>query len=85
MLNVVDEDEKALYTMYRVGGSTHKQWFLTEDVLYEILMQSRKPIAKSFKKEVKKLLKAIRRDGGHVANTNMMISTYFGALPDSQK
>lgn len=52
MLNVVDEEEKALYTMYRVDGSTHKQWFLTEDGLYEVLMQSRKPVAKQFKKKV---------------------------------
>ena len=35
-------------------------WFLTEYGLYEILMQSRKPIAKQFKGEVKKLLKALR-------------------------
>ena len=50
MLNVVDENEKALYTIYRVDGSTNKQWFLTEDGLYEVLMQSRKPISKQFKK-----------------------------------
>lgn len=56
MIKVVDSDEKALYTIYRVDGSTHKQWFLTEDGLYEVLMQSRKPIAKSFKKEVKTYL-----------------------------
>lgn len=67
MLNVVDEEEKALYTMYRVDGSTHKQWFLTEDGLYEVLMQSRKPIAKSFKKEVKKILKEIRKTGKYEA------------------
>ena len=63
MLNVVDENEKALYTMYRVDGSTNKQWFLTEDGLYEVLMQSRKPIAKQFKTEVKKILKTIRLNG----------------------
>ena len=45
--------------MYRVDGSTHKQWFLTEDGLYEVLMQSRKPIARQFKKEVKKTLLTI--------------------------
>ncbi|MCE5154958.1 Bro-N domain-containing protein [Staphylococcus hyicus] len=50
MINKVDQDEKALYTMYRVDGSTNKQWFLTEDGMYEILMQSRKPLAKQFKK-----------------------------------
>ncbi|WP_244961100.1 BRO family protein [Bacillus paramycoides] len=33
---------------------TTATWFLTEDGLYEILMQSRKTIAKEFKKEVKR-------------------------------
>ena len=37
--------------------------FLTEDGLYEVLMLSRKPIAKEFKKEVKKILKLIRKTG----------------------
>lgn len=66
MLKVIDEDEKALYTIYRVDGSTHKAWFLTEDGLYEVLMQSRKPIAKQFKKEVKNILKQIRQTGGYI-------------------
>ncbi|MBF7025946.1 phage antirepressor [Staphylococcus kloosii] len=37
--------------------------FLTEDGLYEVLMQSRKPIAKSFKKKVKEILKDVRKHG----------------------
>ncbi|SEG07876.1 BRO family, N-terminal domain [Bacillus sp. ok061] len=40
--------------------------FLTEDGIYEVLMLSRKPIAKQWKKEVKKILKNIRLNGGHV-------------------
>lgn len=68
MLNVVDEDEKALYTIYRVNGSSHKQWFLTEDGIYEVLMASRKPIAKQWKKEVKRILKNIRLNGFHHIN-----------------
>lgn len=63
MLNAVDEDEKTLYTIHRVDGSTHKQWFLTEYGLYEVLMQSRKPVAKQFKKEVKAILKQLRQSG----------------------
>lgn len=59
MLNVVDEDEKLTYTLY-ISGQNRQAWFLTEDGLYEVLMQSRKPIAKDFKKEVKKILKQIR-------------------------
>ena len=34
-----------------------------------MLMQSRKPIAKAFKKEVKKILKEIRLYGGYIHTT----------------
>ena len=34
---------------------TQEMWFLTENGVYEVLMLSRKPIAKEFKKEVKKM------------------------------
>ena len=37
--------------------------FVTEDGLYEILMQSNLPIAKEFKKGVKTILKEIRKNG----------------------
>lgn len=67
MIKTIDEEDKSLETILRVDGSTHKQWFLTEDGLYEVLMQSRKPIAKSFKKEVKKILKEIRTTGKYEA------------------
>lgn len=40
--------------------NTQEMWFLTENGLYEVLMQSRKPIAKQFKSEVKKLLHDLR-------------------------
>lgn len=44
-------------------------WFLTEQGLYEVLMQSRKPIAKDFKRGVKTLLKGIRTGGYYLSNT----------------
>ena len=71
MLGVVDEEEKALYTIYRVDGSTNKQWFLSEDGLYEVLMQSRKPIAKQFKKEVKIILKSVRKHGAYMTTETL--------------
>ena len=37
--------------------------FLTENGLYEVLMMSRKPIAKKFKKEVKRILHDLRLNG----------------------
>lgn len=65
MLNAVDESEKVVNNVYTLGG-TQESWFLTEDGLYEVLMQSRKPIAKAFKKEVKVILKQIRQTGGYI-------------------
>ncbi|MEH7667652.1 Bro-N domain-containing protein [Bacillus sp. JJ689] len=76
MLKSVDEDEKEKhslginnnYTQTGRGGLRENTefWFLTEAGIYELLMQSRKPIAKQWKKEVKKILKNIRLNGGHV-------------------
>ena len=60
MLETVDEDEKVkMFCSLSSMCNAHKpviptgatnRWFLTEDGLYEVLMQSRKPIAKAFKK-----------------------------------
>lgn len=60
MISRVDSDE---VTKLNLGGLQGECNFLTEDGLYEILMQSRKPIAKSFKIEVKAILKSIRKNG----------------------
>ena len=59
MINNVDEDEKLKGIIFR-AGQNREMTFLTEDGLYEVLMQSRKPIAKQFKKKVKQLLKDLR-------------------------
>lgn len=65
MLKNIDEEEKVVNNAYTLGGN-QQQWFLTEDGVYEVLMQSRKPIAKAFKKEVKAILKDIRKNGMYV-------------------
>lgn len=65
MLNTVDDDEKGIRIVYTLGGD-QKVNVLTEDGLYEVLMQSRKPIAKQFKKGVKQILKEIRTTGGYI-------------------
>ena len=60
MVNRIDCEE---VTKFNLGGLQGEMWFLTEDGLYEVLMQSRKPIAKQFKKGVKTILKEIRKTG----------------------
>lgn len=65
MLASVDDDEKGVKNVYTPGGN-QQVWMLTENGLYEVLMQSRKPIAKEFKKGVKAILKEIRKTGGYM-------------------
>lgn len=66
MVGTVDEDEKLVRTIF-VSGQNRQVWMLTENGLYEVLMQSSKPIAKQFKKGVKAILKEIRTKGGYMA------------------
>lgn len=66
LVNTVDEDERLVGTLFR-SGQNRQVWMLTENGLYEVLMQSRKPIAKQFKKGVKAILKEIRTKGGYMA------------------
>lgn len=84
MLKSVENEEKVkvnnVYSDSRTGGNG--TWFLTEDGLYEVCMQSRKPIAKQMKKEIKKYLKSIRLTGAAIpeGNEQKMVSYYFSSL-----
>ena len=77
MLQSIDEDEKIkmicevnnVYVTSR-ARDTQEMWFLTENGVYEVLMLSRKPIAKEFKKEVKKMLHALRTKKATLMPTN---------------
>jgi Prophage antirepressor len=62
LVNLVDDSEKVRNIVPTLGGN-QEMWFLTEDGLYEVLMQSQKPIAKQFKSKVKEILKDIRKNG----------------------
>lgn len=80
MLRSVDEDEKVKIelksTLRSLSGGTLQAnttySFLTEDGLYEVLMLSRKPQAKPFKKKVKEILKSIRKNGAYIRNQESM-------------
>lgn len=71
MLKTIDEDEKIKIRPKQCLGlltTNNEYWFLTEDGLYEVLMQSRKPIAKAFKKQVKGILKNLRLNRMELVN-----------------
>lgn len=71
LVNMVDADEKVRNNVTTLGG-VQEAWFLTEDGLYEVLMQSRKPIAKQFKKQIKIILKELRLGNQIMIPTNPM-------------
>lgn len=81
MTKNIDGDEKGIYNVATLGG-VQEATFLTEDGLYEVCMQSRKPIAKEMKKEIKKYLKSIRLTGAAIpeGNEQKMVSYYFSGL-----
>lgn len=89
MLKAVEADEKVkvnnVYSENRTGGNG--TWFLTEDGLYEICMQSRKPIAKQMKKEIKNYLKQIRLTGGTIETNREaeFIDKYFPSFTEETK
>lgn len=70
LLTRIDDDEKVVGLTDTLGGS-QQTTFLTEDGLYEVLMQSRKPIAKEFKKGVKEILKSIRKNGAYMTESTI--------------
>ncbi|MBO1579371.1 hypothetical protein J4P91_06850 [Bacillus sp. XF8] len=92
MMKVVDEDEKIIIkvpTKKSLGGlqGNTEYTFLTEEGIYEVLMLSRKPIAKQWKKEVKKILKQIRLTGGVVQTDREaeFIENYFPSFSEDVK
>ena len=82
MVDMVDENEKRVLEPSKdclVGDfqANTSYTFLTEDGLYEVLMLSRKPIAKQFKSKVKEILKTLRKTGSYsITKTNMDIAIY---------
>lgn len=65
MVRMVDREEKQVRLIITPDGNTLFKTLLTEDGFYEILLQSRKPVAKELKKKVKEVLKALRIKGGY--------------------
>ena len=85
MILNVDNDEK-LKAIISHSGQSREMWLLTEDGLYEVLMQSRKPIAKEFKKKVKEILKELRKGNQVLVNTgNNQVDLYTQLMQASMQ
>lgn len=70
-VNSLDEDEKLTRTIY-ASGQNRSMWCVNESGLYSLILRSRKPQAKRFKKWVtSEVLPAIRKTGSYSVSTNL--------------
>lgn len=87
MVSKVDEEEKKQFIMEtrgkHVNSRNRPQWFLTKDGLFEMLFQSRKEVAKQFKKEVKRVLKELDKNGYYIATEKDAL--WIGARQDGKE
>lgn len=86
MVDMVDENEKRVLEPSKdclVGDFQENTpyTFLTEDGLYEVLMLSRKPIAKQFKSKVKEILRTLRKTGSYSIQTTPVDTIIFSSDP----
>ena len=70
LMAMVEENEKLNGTIF-LAGQNREVTLLTEDGVYEVLMQSRKPIARQFKKQVKEILRTIRKHGVYATSERL--------------
>ena len=85
--NHVDDEDKTT-TLIQGTGSNYKSnaVIINESGLYSLILSSKLPKAKEFKHWVtSEILPSIRKTGGYLANSDMMVSTYFGNLPSEQQ
>ncbi|MBM7577696.1 phage antirepressor [Jeotgalibacillus terrae] len=62
----------------QTAGGTQEAVFVNEDGLYDVILESRKPSAKRFRKWItSEVLPSIRKTGGYVSNEDMFIQTYL--------
>jgi len=73
----LSEDVCSTYPLLTAGG-IQNMTVVNEDGLYDVILESRKPEARAFRKWVTgEVLPTIRKTGGYVANEDAFIQTYL--------
>lgn len=81
----LDDDEKGISTIDTLGGK-QRMTTINEPGLYSLVLSSRKPEAKAFKRWITHdIIPTIRKTGGYVNDTAQFVESYFGQLDPSQK
>lgn len=82
----LSEEQKGVFLIDSLGGE-QETTMVTEDGLYDVLMLSRKPLARPLKKEIKGYLKQIRLTGGVIETDreSEFIDKYFPSFTEETK
>lgn len=86
----LDDDEKVTLTTNeghsgKLGGAQMLN-VISEAGLYSLILKSRKPEAKAFKRWITHdIIPTIRKTGGYVNDTAQFVESYFGQLEPNQK
>lgn len=67
-------------------GGSQKKKFINEGNLYRLIVKSKLPSAEKFETWVfDEVLPTIRKTGGYVSNSELMVNTYFGGVNEESK
>ena len=81
----VDPDDRGVAKMETPSGA-QEMTIINESGLYSLILSSKLPKAKEFKRWVTaEVLPAIRKMGGYVNDTAQFVESYFGQLEPNQK
>lgn len=84
-LSRLDNDEKGVALTDTLGGKQEMR-IVNEAGLYALVLSSKKPEAKKFKRWIThEILPTIRKTGGYVSNEDMFIETYLPFADDNIK
>lgn len=82
----LSDDVVSNYTIPDALGRMQRALIINEDGLYDVILESRKPEARAFRKWVtSEVLPSIRKTGGYVANDDLFIQTYLPQADDHTK
>lgn len=83
-LSSLDDDEKGT-TISSTPGGNQKVSIINEAGLYSLILRSRKPEAKAFKRWIThEVIPSIRKTGGYVADEDLFIQTYFPSVTGAE-
>ncbi|OMF00256.1 phage antirepressor Ant [Paenibacillus amylolyticus] len=70
-LDGLDEDEKLVYAVH-ISGQSRESWFVNEPGLYTLIIRSRKPEAKQFKRWIThEVIPSIRKHGAYMTESTI--------------